>query len=349
MRPLPHSTAPLAHSRALSPASGGAAPPTRLLDAVRQRIRHLHYSLRTEQAYVHWVRAFVRFHGMRHPRGMGGPEVEAFLHWLSAEQRVSVSTHPQALAALLFLYQQVLGQRLPWMDSIDRPQRKPRLPVVLQPTEVAAVLARLLYGTGLRITEALQLRVKDVCFERGTLIVRHGKGGKDRAVMLPASLVPALKAQFAQAHVLWRADAAAGHAGVQLPDALERKYPRAGASWAWFWVFPQAERSTCPRSGVIRRHHLYDQTFQRAFKRAAAQAGAPETATPHTLRHCFATHLLQAGTDIRTVQELLGHSDVSTTMVYTHVLKVESGRVASPLDALPAASFPVTPSLQFAA
>jgi integron integrase len=314
---------------------------------VRERLRYLHYSLRTERAYVHWVRAYVLFHGLRHPRTLGGPEVEAFLSWVSNERGVSVSTHRQALSALLFLYQQVLGQQLPWMEAIDRPQRKPRLPVVLTSGEVAAILAQLdgthgllaglLYGTGLRIAEALQLRVKDVEFARRVVIVRSGKGGKggkDRAVMLPSSLVPALSAQLRHSRSLWQADAAHGHAGVQLPDALDRKYPQAGASWAWFWVFPQAALSVDPRSGVVRRHHLFDQTFQRAFKRAVHAAGIERPATPHTLRHCFATHLLQAGTDIRTVQALLGHGDVSTTMIYTHVLEVAAGGATSPLDRL---------------
>ncbi|HMM86934.1 integron integrase [Azohydromonas sp.] len=318
----------------------------RLLDVVRERVRYLHYSLRTEQAYVHWVRAFVRFHRMRHPRQMGRVEVEAFLTWLSSERSVSVATHRQALSAILFLYHQVLGQQLPWMQDIGRPQRKPRLPAVLSPPEVGAVLARLegthrvlaqlLYGTGMRITEALQLRVKDLDFDRGAIVVRQGKGGKDRAVMLPAALAPGLREQLRQARTLWQADARAGRGGVQMPDALERKYPRAGASWAWFWVFPQAAHSVCPRTGVQRRHHLFDQTFQRAFAHAVHAAGIDRPATPHTLRHSFATHLLQSGTDIRTVQELLGHSDVSTTMIYTHVLKVAAGGTRSPLDVLAA-------------
>jgi integron integrase len=230
------------------------------------------------------------------------------------------------------------------MNELARPQRKPRLPVVLSIQEVQAVLAvlsgvhgllaQLLYGTGLRITEALQLRRKDVDLERRVIIVRAGKGGKDRVVMLPECLAPALRAQMRQAHALWQSDVLAGHGGVHLPDALERKYPRAGLSWAWFWVFPQAGLSVCPRSGIVRRHHLFDQTFQRAFKRAVVQAGVTGPATPHTLRHAFATHLLQSGTDIRTVQSLLGHSDVSTTMIYTHVLKLQAGAVRSPLDAI---------------
>ncbi|MBK9134154.1 MAG: integron integrase [Betaproteobacteria bacterium] len=326
------------------PSSAGASAAPRLLDQLRERIRYLHYSLRTEQAYVHWVRAFIRFNGMRHPKQLGAPEVQAFLSWLSAERRVSVSTHRQALSAVLFLYQHVFGQSLPWMTELERPQRKAHLPVVLSVDEVRrvlnlmegthAVLARLLYGTGLRITEALQLRVKDLEFDRQAIVVRAGKGGKDRVVMLPAALAPALLQQVERARLLWHADQREGRGGVQMPDALERKYPRAGHSWSWFWVFPQDSHATCPRTGVVRRHHLFDQTFQRAFKRAVEQAGITRLATPHTLRHSFATHLLQAGTDIRTVQKLLGHSDVSTTMIYTHVLDVAGGAVRSPLDAL---------------
>jgi integron integrase len=319
---------------------------TRLLDQVRERVRYLHYSLRTEQAYVYWVRAFVRFHACaRHPREMGALEVEAFLTWLSSERNVSVSTHRQALSALLFLYQKVFGQNLPWMQAIGRPKRQARLPVVLSVDEVARVLtlmvgehkllAQLLYGTGMRISESLQLRVKDVDFERRTIIVRHGKGGKDRALMLPQAIATPLREQIARARLLWAADGEAGRSGVHLPDALERKYPRAGVSWTWFWVFPQSKHSTDPRSGVVRRHHLFDETFQRAFKLAVQRAGIVQPATPHTLRHCFATHLLQGGYDIRTVQELLRHADVSTTMIYTHVLKVGGGGVRSPLDALP--------------
>ena len=283
-------------------ASAGSTAPRRLLDLLRERVRYLHYSIRTEEAYVHWVRAFVRFHGLRHPKQMGADEVRAFLSWLAVERRVSVSTHRQALSALLFLYRQVFGQHLPWMDALDRPQRKPRLPVVLTTAEVRAVLAllegthavlaQLLYGTGMRITEALQLRTKDIDFERRVVVVRCGKGGKDRVVMLPATLAAPLEAQLQRAHGLWQADVRDGRSGVYMPDALERKYPRAGASWGWFWVFPQDRHSTCPRTGVVRRHHLYDQSFQRAFARAVQDAGIVRQATPHTLRHAFATHLL---------------------------------------------------------
>jgi len=277
---------------------------------------------------------------------MGAAEVQAFLAWLATERPVSVFTHRQALAALLFLYQKVFGLELPWMQALDRPQRKQRLPVVPSVAEVRAVLAlldgthavlrQLLYGTGMRIAEALQLRTKDVDFERGVIVVRDGKACKDRVVMLPSSLAPALRAQLRRTHGLWLADARAGRGGVQMPDALERKYPRTGASWPWFWVFPQAGLCVDPRSGVERRHHLFGQTFQRDFKRVVMQEGIVRPATPHTLCHCFATHMLQAGTDIRTVQKLLGHDGISTTMVYTHVLEVAGGAVRSPLDALQA-------------
>lgn len=234
---------------------------------------------------------------------------------------------------------------LPWLQEIGRPRPSRRLPVVLTPDEVVRILgflegehrlfAQLLYGTGMRISEGLQLRVKDLDFDHGTIIVREGKGSKDRALMLPESLAPSLREQLSRARAWWLKDQAEGRSGVALPDALERKYPRAGHSWPWFWVFAQHTHSTDPRSGVVRRHHMYDQTFQRAFKRAVEQAGITKPATPHTLRHSFATALLRSGYDIRTVQDLLGHSDVSTTMIYTHVLKVGGAGVRSPLDALP--------------
>lgn len=316
----------------------------------------MHYSLRTEQAYVHWVRAFIRFHGLRHPAELSGTEVEVFLTWLASERQVSPSTHKQALSALLFLYQKVLNQRVPWMDEIGRPQRQARLPVVLSHDEVSRLLAalapwpvlqlfaQLLYGTGLRLMEGLRLRVKDIDFDRRAIVVREGKGGKDRIVMLPASIEAPLRAQLAESHRVWAADRAAGVAGVHLPHALSRKYPRAAESWSWFWVFPQATLSVDPRERPLgdgegaeppqRRHHLLDQGFQRAFKRALQAAGVHQPASPHTLRHSFATHLLQSGYDIRTVQELLGHADVSTTMIYTHVLKLGGGAVRSPLDQL---------------
>lgn len=316
----------------------------RLLDQVRERVRTLHYSRRTEQAYVHWCRAFIRFHGIRHPAELGAPEVESFLTWLAVERRLSTSSHRQALSALLFLYSKVLGMRLPWMSEIGRPRVRRRLPVVLSPQEIVAIFqgmqgehrlfAQLLYGTGMRLSEGLSLRVKDLDFAHSALIVRHGKGGKDRVLMLPQRLVPSLREQLARARALWAKDQADGRGGVEMPDALERKYPRAGTSWPWFWVFPQATHSVDPRSGVVRRHHMFDQTFQRAFKRAVAEAGIDKPATPHTLRHAFATHLLQAGYDIRTVQDLLGHADVATTMIYTHVLRLGGAGVRSPMDSL---------------
>jgi len=313
-------------------------------------VRYRHYSLRTEEAYVHWVRAFIHYHGLRHPAELSRPEVEGFLTWLAAERQVSASTHRQALSALLFLYQQVLGLQLPWMGEIGRPRGDRRLPVVLAPEEVAAVLAalqglprhgpmlgllgRLLYGTGMRLLEALRLRVKDVEFEQRAIVVREGKGFKDRVVMLPATLEAPLHEQLAEAKALWQLDRGRGVAGVHLPDALARKYPRAAESWAWHWVFPQAEPSSDPRSGVVRRHHLLEMFFQRAFRQALRIAGIHKPASPHTLRHSFATHLLQSGYDIRTVQELLGHADVSTTMIYTHVLRMGGHAVQSPLDRL---------------
>jgi integron integrase len=274
-----------------------AAP--RLLDLVRRQARYLHYSLRTEQAYVHWVRAFVRFHGLRHPADLSGPDVEAFLGWLAGERKVAPATHRQALSALLFLYQKVLGLHLPWMEDIGRPRGHPRLPSVMSHEEVARVLAamdtqprpdlalftRLLYGTGMRLLEGLRLRTKDLDFDRRALVVREGKGGKDRVVMLPAALEAPLRAQLSRAHTLWAADRAAGVPGVHLPHALARKYPRAAESWAWAWVFPQPALSVDPRTGLRRRHHLPDSLLQRAFQQAVATAGVRQPATPHTLRH----------------------------------------------------------------
>ena len=320
----------------------------RLLDQVRERIRYLHYSLSTEKVYLYWVRFFVRWHGrhgiMTHPREMGAPQVEAFLTMLATERKVSSSTHNQALSALLFLYREVLDIDLPWLNNINRPTSTRRIPCVLTKAEVAsllavmdgetALLARLLYGTGMRLMEGMRLRIKDVEFDRHVIIVREAKGNKDRVVMLPLSLAPALRLQMLAARLAWESDRQARRAGVQVPDALEVKYPRLGQSWGWFWMFPAPKQSVDPRSGVERRHHLFEERLQRSLKRAVALAGIVKPVSVHTLRHSFATHLLQSGTDIRTVQELLGHSDVSTTMIYTHVLKVAAGGTASPLDAL---------------
>ena len=330
------------------------APPAlrpRLLDALREQIRYLHYSLRTEEAYVHWVSAFIRFHDRRHPSELAQPEVEAFLTWLATDRQVAPSTHKQALSALLFLYQKVLRQHLPWMEEIGRPRTERRLPVVLSMDEVSAVLAqldlqqqrlgmphglvaRLLYGTGMRLLEGLRLRVKDIDFDRRAVVVREGKGFKDRVVMLPAALEGPLREQLARSHAVWTQDRTADLPGVQVPHALARKYPRAAQSWPWHWVFPQAKIAWDPRGAGMRRHHLLDGYFQRVFKRALADAAVHKAASPHTLRHSFATHLLQSGYDIRTVQELLGHADVSTTMIYTHVLRLGGGAVRSPLDNL---------------
>ncbi|MBN8479126.1 MAG: integron integrase [Burkholderiales bacterium] len=321
-------------------AAPGAQP--RLLDQVREAIRYRHYSYRTEQAYVEWVRRFVRFHSLRHPREMGGDEVAAFLGHLAVEREVAASTHQQALSALLFLYRDVLGVELPWLGEIVRPRKPRRLPVVLSVDETRTLLAhlegthrlmaRLLYGTGMRLMECLRLRVKDVDPGRREIVVRQGKGGRDRVTMLPQALLGEVVDQVARARSLWVADRAAGDRGVELPYALGRKYPEAGRSWGWFWVFPAKNRSRDPRSGTVRRHHLHEDGLSRAIKRAARAAGIAKPATAHTLRHAFATHLLESGYDIRTVQELLGHRDVSTTMIYTHVLNRGGRGVVSPID-----------------
>ena len=322
----------------------GEAPQPRLLDRLRECVRCKHYSIRTEEAYVYWVRAFVRFHDMRHPREMGVAEVEAFLSWLAAERGVAPATHLQALSALLFLYREALGIVLPWMAEIGRPKQRERVPVVMSRAEVERLLAamagvegdiaRLLYGTGMRLMEGLRLRVKDIDFDRSEIVVREGKGGKDRRVMLPGVLAPALRQRLAAAREVWARDRAAGAPGVWLPDALARKYPRAPESWAWFWAWPAPQPAVDPRSGIRRRHHLYERRLQRALKQAVAQAGIAKPVSVHTLRHSFATHLLESGYDIRTVQELLGHADVSTTMIYTHVLNKGGRGVVSPLDSL---------------
>jgi integron integrase len=315
----------------------------RLLDMVRREVRYRHYALSTEKAYVHWVRFFVKFHGLTHPREMGAPHVEAFLSHLVNDRNVSPSTHRQALSALLFLYVEVLKINLPWLKEIGRPQSVQRLPVVLTVDEVRRtfaamdgtnrLLAQVLYGTGMRIMEALRLRVKDVEFNRGAIIIREAKGAKERVVMLPETLRDALTAQIAQSKALWELDRADNIVGVEMPYVLAKKYPRAAESFTWHWVFAQATRSRDLRTGIVRRHHFYNDTFRRAFARAMKQAGVIKPATPHTLRHSFATHLLQSGADIRTVQELLGHSDVATTMIYTHVAKITAG-VKSPIDTL---------------
>lgn len=317
--------------------------PPKLLDRVRERIRFKHYSLRTEDSYVQWIKRFILFHGKRHPAEMGAVEVEAFLTHLAVEENVAASTQNQARSALLFLYKEVLGSELPWLNNVEQAKKPRRLPVVLNEDEVREVLARLgnvhwlvaalLYGAGLRLMEALRLRVQDVDFKRREILVRNGKGFKDRVTMLPDRVVSRLQGHLATVRGLHEKDLAEGFGEVHLPYALERKYPAAGKSWGWQYVFPSGNRSVDPRSGKTRRHHLDEQTIQRAVKQAVRSAGIVKAATPHTLRHSFATHLLQKGQDIRTVQELLGHEDVQTTMIYTHVLNRGGHGVTSPLDA----------------
>jgi integron integrase len=313
-----------------------------LLDQLRRCIREKHYSLRTERAYVYWARWYIRFHGLRHPTEMGPPEIQAFMSYLVNDRDVSGSTYTQALCALLFPYKTVLGMELPWIDGIHRPKRPPKRPVVLTPQEVDLVFAQmegvhrlfaqLLYGSGMRLSECAQLRIKDVDFQRREILVREGKGGKDRITMLPLSLVAPLREQIEQSRRVWEIDRSTQRPGVMLPHALERKYPKAGMQLGWFWVFPSDHESTDPRSGIVRRHHIYQQTVRRAIKRAVALAKLTKPATTHSLRHSFATQLLESGYDIRTVQELLGHTDVATTMVYLHVLNKGGRGVTSPMD-----------------
>lgn len=319
----------------------------KLLDQVRGKIRLKHYSIRTEQAYVDWIKRYILHFGKRHPIELGAAEVELFLTCLAVEGKVSASTQNQAKSALLFLYKEVLGVELPWLDKVERAKAPRRLPIVLAVEEVQQILARLsgthhlvvslLYGTGMRILEVLRLRVKDVDFARGEILVRDGKGFKDRVTMLPQVLVKPLREHLKQVKVLHEQDLAAGYGSVYLPYALQRKYPNANREWGWQYVFPSARLSTDPRdgeAGQARRHHVQDQAIQRAVRQAVVDAGIAKHATPHTFRHSFATHLLESGYDIRTVQELLGHSDVSTTMIYTHVLNKGARGVSSPLDNL---------------
>lgn len=316
--------------------------PPKLLDQVVAKIRFKHYSRRTELTYAHWIKRFILFHGKRHPKEMGAPEIEAFLSALATDRNVSASTQNLALSSLLFLYKEVLAIELPWLDNITPAKKPQRLPTVLSEAEVKRLLgcmdgvsglvARLLYGTGMRLMEGLRLRVKDIDFDRREILVRDGKGAKDRVTMLPVSLIPALKEHLARRRTIFDEDVASGHVDVWMPDALERKYPNACREWGWQFFFVASRPSVDPVSGVVRKHHQDEKMIQRHVARAAKLAGIAKPVSPHVLRHSFATHLLESGYDIRTVQELLGHSDVSTTMIYTHVLNKGGRGVVSPLD-----------------
>lgn len=317
--------------------------PPRLMDEVRRRIRLKHYSLRTEQAYMGWIRRFILANGKRHLRELGADEVERFLSGLAVQGGVAASTQNQALSALLFLYREVLRIDLPWLQQVVRAKRPRRLPVVLSQDEARRLLAAmegrpwliasLLYGTGMRLMECLRLRVKDVDFSRNEICVRDGEGGKDRRTILPRSLLEPLAREIERARMLHARDLAEGFGDARLPHALARKYPRAGRDFGWQFVFPSANRSVDPLDGRERRHHFDDAILARALKRAAATSGIVKPLDAHALRHSFATHLLEAGYDLRTIQELLGHKDVSTTQIYTHVLNRGGRGVVSPLDA----------------
>ena len=319
----------------------GSEPP-RLLDLAREAIRRRHYSYRTEETYLQWMKRFILFSGKRHPREMGAAEVTAFLNDLATTRKVAAATQNQALAALLFLYKEVIAEPLPWLDEVVHAKRPVRRPSVLTASEARKLLSKLrgtkwlmaslLYGAGLRLRECLTLRVKDVDFGYRQILVRDGKGGKDRVTILPEPVVEPLQAHLARVKVLHQQDLDEGYGDVELPDALARKYPRAPYEWAWKFIFPSHKRSVDPRTGVIRRHHVYENYLIRGVKEAARAAGIAKHVSCHTLRHSFATHLLENGYDIRTVQELLGHSSVETTMIYTHVMNKGGRGVKSPLD-----------------
>jgi integron integrase len=322
-----------------------SAQPPRLMDRIRDALRVRRYSPRTEKAYCGWIRRYILFHSRRHPRDLGPEAIEAFLTHLATEGRVSASTQNQALAAILFLYVRVLERPQEWLGSFVRAKRPERLPVVLTPAEVMAVLDRmsglprlmatLLYGSGLRLLECACLRVKDLDFERREVLVRDGKGQKDRITMLPFRLVEPLRAHLEKMRTQHETDLGDGAGWVELPDALGKKYPNAGREWPWQWVFPATRTYRAPGTGEIRRHHLHETVLQRAVRSAALSAGIAKPVSCHVLRHSFATHLLESGYDIRTIQELLGHRDVSTTMIYTHVLNRGGLAVRSPFDLPP--------------
>jgi integron integrase len=341
---LMHGRQPADRSVALRSVPSPSLPASqpKLLDRVRAAIRMKHYSIRTEDSYVQWIRRFILFHGKRHPMEMGEMEISQFLSHLAVEGKVAASTQNQALSALLFLYRTVLEQEVGRLHEVARAKTPDRLPVVFTAGEARAVLAHLegtpwlmaslLYGAGLRLMECVRLRVKDIDFHSGQLVVRAGKGDKDRVTMLANTLVAPLQQHLLHVKALHAQDTREGYGAVYLPYALERKYPQANKEWGWQYVFPAKKRSVDPRSGQVRRHHLDEKVLQRAVARAVRAAGLTKPASCHTFRHSFATHLLEAGYDIRTVQELLGHKDVSTTMIYTHVLNRGGKGVRSPLD-----------------
>jgi integron integrase len=321
---------------------GGGGRPKSLVDEARRVLRLRHYSVRTEESYVHWIRRFIRFSGGRHPREMGRVEIEAFLSHLAVEGNVAAATQNQALNAISFLYKRVLDREIGDLGAIVRAKKPRKLPVVLTRSEVMELLSRLdgvprlvsglMYGAGLRLMEAVRLRAKDLDLERGELMVRNGKGGRDRVTVIPTRMAGALRDQLAYARALHLCDLAEGFGAVFLPDALARKFRGAEREWSWQYAFPAAARSRDPRSGATRRHHFGETAVQRAVKRAVREAGIVKSASCHSLRHSFATHLLESGYDIRTVQQLLGHRNVATTMVYTHVLNRGGLAVQSPLD-----------------
>jgi integron integrase len=317
-------------------------PKLKFMEQCREAMRFHRLALRTEEAYLQWIKRFIFFHDKRHPKDMGEPEVKVFLTHLAADRLVAASTQNQALGALLFMYQKVLGRELDFLDGFDRAQRRVRVPVVLSRDEVQRLLTavpdkyrlfcQLLYGTGMRLMEGLRLRVKDVDFERNQIVIHDGKGMKDRVTMLPDKLKLELQRHLEVVRRTWQEDVAAGHGKVWLPGALRMKYPGAERAWGWQWVFPSGELSIDPETKVRRRHHVSDAAVQNAIKLAARRAGLTKWVTPHTLRHSFATHLLENGYDIRTVQDLLGHKNVATTQIYTHVMQKPGLGVRSPLD-----------------
>lgn len=313
-----------------------------LLDAVRDAIRVRHYSIRTEESYIHWIKRYILYHNKRHPQVMGEPEITQFLSFLATDKNVAASTQNQALSAILFLYKEVLKLDLAWMDDVVRAKKPRRLPVVLSRDETLRLfthmdgtnllVAQLLYGTGMRLMEGIRLRIKDINFDYRQILVREGKGNKDRVTMLPDKLIVPLKQQIDFVISLHQADLADGYGCVYLPFALERKYPNACRETGWQYVFPSTKRAVDPRSDVMRRHHIDEKNVQRAVRNAARQCSFQKPISPHTLRHSFATHLLEQGYDIRTLQELLGHKDVTTTQIYTHVMRRGGQGVLSPLD-----------------